>query len=167
MAEHATLVVIKPDAIKRELLGATLSKLEPLHLEIIGAKAVAVSQELAEAHYHHIKDKPFFRETVQHLMGTLHGVRTVLALVLWGEEAIERVRIMTGATNPERAEPTTIRGAFGRNTASGLMENVIHSSSNPEEAGREIALWFRPEELLRRLPGMPQPTGGLRAGASR
>ena len=167
MAEQATLVVIKPDAVKRELMGATLSKLEPLHLEIIGAKAVAVSQELAEAHYEHIKDKPFFRETVQHLMGTLHGVRTVLALVLWGEEAIERVRLVTGATNPERAEPTTIRGAFGRNMASGLMENMIHSSSDLEGAQREIALWFRPDELLRAVPGMRPAAGGLRAKASK
>ena len=151
MANQATLVIIKPDALQRELAGAVLSRLEPLKLEIIGAKVVRVSHELAEEHYKHIKDKPFFRETVEHLKGTLHGVGYVLAFVFWGPDAIERVRQVTGATNPEKADPMTIRGAFGRNLSSGLMENVLHASSNSEEARREIAMWFKPEELLRDL----------------
>jgi nucleoside-diphosphate kinase len=150
MAKQATLVVIKPDAIARGVVGATISKLEPLGLDLIGAKAVQVTQALAEQHYHHIRGKPFFEETVQHLMGALHGTGGVLALVLWGEDAIERVRQVTGATNPEHAEPHSIRGAFGRNRASGLMENVLHASANPEEAEREIQLWFQPHELLPR-----------------
>jgi len=149
MADHATLVVFKPDAVKRGLVGAALSKLEPLRLEILGAKMVPVSQALAEAHYTHIQDKPFFREAVEHLQGKLHGVSAVLALVLWGPDAVERVRQVTGATNPERAEPLSIRGAFGRNTSTGLMENVIHASSDPADAAREIRLWFTPQELLR------------------
>lgn len=157
MAKQATLVVIKPDAIKHEVVGAVISKLEPLRLEIIGAKALRVSQALAEAHYAHIRGKPFFQDAVQHLMGKLHGTTSVLAFVLWGEDAISRVRQVTGATNPEQAEPHTIRGAFGRNTASGLMENVIHASSDSEEAEREIRLWFAPQELL------PPPVLGLPA----
>lgn len=151
MADQATLVVIKPDAIQKELVGAVFSKLEPLRLEIIGAKVMPVSQELAEEHYKHIKEKPFFRDTVDHLRGKRHNVPCVLAFVLWGPDAIERVRQVTGATNPDKAAPNTIRGSFGRNTADGLMENVIHSSSDPQEAEREIRLWFSPEELLRRV----------------
>ena len=142
-------MIIKPDAIKRGLMGAALSKLEPLQLEIIGAKVLPVSRELAEAHYVHIKNKPFFNDTVEHLRGTLHGVPSVVAFVLWGPDAVARVRAVTGATNPEKAEPMTIRGAFGRNLAGGLMENVIHSSSDPADAEREIRLWFKPGELLR------------------
>ena len=142
-------MIIKPDAIKRGLMGAALSKLEPLQLEIIGAKVLPVSRELAEAHYVHIKNKPFFNDTVEHLRGTLHGIPSVVAFVLWGPDAVARVRAVTGATNPEKAEPMTIRGAFGRNLASGLMENVIHSSSDPADAEREIRLWFKPGELLR------------------
>ncbi len=157
--DQATLVIIKPDAIKRGLTGAVLSKLDPLQLEMIGAKVVRVSQELAEAHYQHIKEKPFFRETVDHLRGTLHGVHYVLALILWGPEAIERVRQVTGATHPERADPTSIRGALGRMTSDGLMENVLHSSSNPQEAEREIALWFQSHELLRALPSGRKGSG--------
>ena len=153
MADQATLVIIKPDAIQKGLIGAVISRLEPLKLEIIGMKILPVSQELAEEHYKHIKEKPFFRETVDHLRGVLHGVTRVLAFVFYGPDAIERVRRVTGATNPEKADPQTIRGAFGRNLASGLMENVIHASSNPADAQREIALWFKPEELLRPVSG--------------
>jgi nucleoside-diphosphate kinase len=149
MANQATLVVIKPDALQKGLAGAAITKLEPLKLEIIGAKAVRVSQELAEEHYKHIRQKPFFRETVDHLKGAVHGTPYVLALVFWGPDAIERVRQVTGATNPEKADPMSIRGSFGRNLASGLMENVLHASSDPAEAQREIALWFKPDELLR------------------
>ena len=153
MADQATLVVIKPDAIQKGLVGAALSRLEPLKLQIIGAKIMPVSKELAEEHYKHIKEKPFFQETVDHLRGLLHGVTHVLAFVFYGPDAIERVRQVTGATNPEKADPQTIRGAFGRNLTTGLMENVIHASSDPAEAKREIALWFKPEELLRPAPG--------------
>jgi len=148
MANQATLVIMKPDAIKRGLMGAALSRLEPLKLQIIGVKVMAVSQQLAEEHYQHIRQKPFFRETVDHLRGAIHGVPHVLAFVFWGPDAIERVRQVTGATNPEKADPQTIRGALGRNLSTGLMENVIHASSDPAEAEREIRLWFTTDELL-------------------
>ena len=148
MAQEATLVVIKPDASRRGLTGAVISRLEELRLEIIGAKVVRVSRELAEAHYQHIRGKPFFEETVAHLQGTLHGVNAVLALVYWGEDAVERVRQLTGATHPEKAEPTSIRGALGRIATSGLMENVLHASADVAEAEWEIQLWFKPEELV-------------------
>ena len=154
MGGQATLVIIKPDAIRRGLTGAVLSRLDVLRLEIIGAKVVQVSKELAEEHYVHIREKPFFSETVEHLRGKLHQTSAVLAFVFWGPDAIERVRQVTGATHPEKAEPTSIRGSLGRMTTSGLMENVLHASSDPTEAEREIRLWFRPEELLREVyPG--------------
>ena len=148
MADQATLIIIKPDALRRGLMGIALSRLEVLQLEIIGAKVMPVSQELAEEHYKHLREKPFFRETVDHLRGKLHGVSYVIAFVLWGPDAVERVRQVTGATNPEKADPMSIRGALGRNTASGLMENVIHASSDESEAEREIKLWFKPHEIV-------------------
>ena len=154
MADEATLVVIKPDAIKRGLVGAVLSKLEGLKLEIIGVKVTRVSRSLAEAHYQHIRDKPFFNETVEYLEGKLHHVSSVLALVFWGDHAIERVCQLTGATHPEKAEPTSIRGAFGRMATNGLMENMIHASSDHAGAEREIRLWFEPQELLRDVLSM-------------
>ena len=149
MATQATLVVIKPDTIHRGLTGAVLSRLDALRLEIIGAKITRVSRELAEAHYSNIRGKPFFDETVEFLQGKRHGVTGVLALVYWGEDAIERVRLLTGATHPEKADPASLRGAFGRMHTSGLMENVLHASGTPADAEREIRLWFQPSELLR------------------
>ncbi len=151
MPDQATLVIIKPDAIRRGLAGAVLSRLEELRLDVIGAKAVCVTKELAEAHYQNIRGKLFFDETVEYLQGTLHQTTYVLVLVLWGEDAVERVRTRMGATHPEKAEPMSIRGALGRMTTSGLMENVLHASSNRADAEREIRLWFKPGELLRTL----------------
>ena len=162
MAEQATLVLIKPDAIKRGLTGTILSRLDELQLEVIGAKVVRVDRALAEAHYKHIEDKPFFNETVEYLQGKLHGTAGVLVFVLWGEEAVERVRVLSGATHPEKADPTSIRGALGRITTAGLMENVMHASATPAEAAQEIKLWFRREELLRDPYADGQKTGAVR-----
>ncbi len=161
MTAQATLVVIKPEAIQRGLAGAVLSKLEALRLQIISAKVVHVTREMAEAHYQALRGKPFFDELLDHIQGKLHGVDAVLAFVFWGEEAIARVRDAAGATHPEKADPHSIRGSLGRMTTTGLMENIVHASSNAAEAEREIRLWFRPEELVR--PPSPGPMVGRRA----
>ena len=155
MAAQATLVLVKPDAIKRGLTGSVLSRLDELRLEIIGAKVVRVDRKLAEAHYKNIEGKPFFDETVEYLQGKLHGTTGVLAFVFWGENAVERVRELAGATHPEKADPASSRGSLGRMTTSGLMENVLHASADLSEAKQEIALWFTRDELLRD----PSPAG--------
>ena len=149
MTVESTLVIIKPDAIRHGLVGAVISRLvDELQLEIVGAKAVRVSQALAETHYQQLRAKPFFAELVDYLQGKLHQTSSVLALVLRGERAIERVRQVTGATHPEKADPASLRGALGRMTTAGVMENVVHASADPHEAEREIGLWFQPGELL-------------------
>ncbi|MBI3009695.1 MAG: nucleoside-diphosphate kinase [Candidatus Omnitrophica bacterium] len=150
MSKEATLVLIKPDAAKKGLTGIVLSRLDVLQLEIVGAKVIEVSRELAEEHYKHIRGKPFFEETVEYIQGKLHGVRAILAFVFYGENAVERIREVAGATNPEKAGPTSIRGSMGRITTSGLMENLLHASSDASEAKREIQLWFSSKEL--RMP---------------
>ena len=81
-------------------------------------------------------------------MGQFHDRRKVMALVYHGEDAINKIREICGATDPEEADPRTIRGAYGRITTSGIYENAIHASAFPEEAEREIKLWFTPEELV-------------------
>ncbi len=148
MASETTLVVIKPDAIQRGLTGHVLTRIEQLKLHIIGAKAARVSRDLAEEHYKHLRHKDFFNDLLDHLTGKIHGTSYVLVFVFWGPDAIERVRQVTGATHPEKADPMSLRGSFGRMTAAGIMENIIHASADRTEADREIALWFRPEELL-------------------
>jgi nucleoside-diphosphate kinase len=148
MPDQATLVLIKPDAIRRGQIGAVLSRLESLGLEIVGAKVARVSRDVAADHYQHLRDKPFFEQLLDHLQGKLHDTPYVLVFVLRGANAIERVRQVVGATHPEQAAPMTIRGALGRVTAAGVMENVVHASADPAEAEREIRLWFQPQELL-------------------
>jgi len=143
-----TLVIIKPDGLKKSLTGNILTRLSETKLEIVAAKMARVSKELAEEHYRHLKDKPFFEELIKFLRGELHNRRKVMALIYWGEDAIKKCRELAGATNPEEAEPTSIRGSYGRITTSGVYENVIHVSSNESEAEREIKLWFQPDDII-------------------
>jgi nucleoside-diphosphate kinase len=148
MAEQATLVIIKPDGLKKSLTGNILTRLSETKLKIVAAKVVRVSRQLAEKHYAHLRQKPFFEELVRYITGELHGDNRVLALVYWGENAIDKIHDLAGATNPEQAGPTTIRGQYGRILTSGVFENVIHTSSEPEEAEREIKLWFEPHDIV-------------------
>lgn len=148
MGEPATLVLIKPDAIQRKHVGAVIARLERLPLRMIGAKMVRVGRELAEEHYKALRERPFFGELIHQLCGELHRVDGVLALVYAGSDAVAVVRRETGATNPENAEPWTIRGSLGRVRANGWMENVIHASASEHDALREIRLWFKPDELI-------------------
>jgi len=95
-----------------------------------------------------MKDKPFFEDLIKYIQGELHDRRKVMAMVYWGKDAIKKVRELAGATNPEEAEATSIRGSYGRITTQGLYENVLHTSSDDKEAEREIKLWFEPEEII-------------------
>ncbi len=143
-----TLVLIKPDGLKKSLTGNILTRLSEPKLEIVAAKIARVSRELAIEHYKHMKDKPFFEELIKYIQGELHDRRKVMAMVYWGEDAIQKIRQLTGATNPEEADSVSIRGQYGRITTKGLYENVIHTSTNEEEAEREIKLWFKPDEII-------------------
>jgi nucleoside-diphosphate kinase len=145
-----TLVLIKPDGLKKSLTGNILSRLSETKLRIIAAKVVHVSKELAEEHYGHLRSKPFFNDVVKYLCGDLHGEEysRVMALVYQGEDAIGKVRKLAGATNPEEADSTSIRGQYGRLTTKGLFENVLHCSDGEESAENEIKLWFQPDEVV-------------------
>ncbi len=146
---EATLLIVKPDGIAKSLTGNILTRLSEAKLEIAAAKCLRVSRELAFEHYKHLKHKPFFDEIIDYLMGHYHPDRKkVLALVYAGANAISKVRELAGATNPEEADSCTIRGQFGRITTKGVYENVIHASSDRNEAEREIKLWFEPDEII-------------------
>ena len=145
--KEPTLVIIKPDGLQKSLTGNILTRLSETKLVIVACKIKSVSRELAEAHYCHMKDKPFFEEIVTYLMGEYHTKR-VMAIVYIGEDAIQKVRKICGATNPEEAEPGTIRGSYGRITTKGIYENVIHASSETKDVEREIKLWFDPDEIV-------------------
>ncbi len=149
MNEHI-LVIIKPDGMLKGHAGHVLSRFEETDLSLIGGRVVKVARELAETHYAHLKDKPFFDELIRFLMGELHNNQDlVLALVFSGPDAVKKGRAIAGATNPELAEPHSIRGSLGRVTTKGVFENVIHVSSDTLEGEREIKLWFTPDEVAR------------------
>ncbi|OGS03739.1 MAG: hypothetical protein A2339_07900 [Elusimicrobia bacterium RIFOXYB12_FULL_50_12] len=143
------LVLIKPDGLKKSLTGNILTKLSEAKLCIVGARVLHVSEELAKEHYKQLSDKPFFGELVKYIRGGIHGepYDRVMALVYQGENAIDKLRKIAGSTNPEEADPVSIRGAYGRITTKGVYENVVHCSSDPAEAEREIKLWFTPDEI--------------------
>ncbi len=145
---QSTLVIVKPDGLKKSLTGNILTRLSETKLEIIAAKVVKVDRALAVEHYRHLKEKPFFEDVIKYLLGDYHDRHKVLAMVYWGKDAIKKVREIAGATNPEEADPVSIRGAYGRITTTGVFENVIHASSDETDAEREIKLWFKPEDVI-------------------
>lgn len=148
MAIEQTLIFIKPDGLVKSLTGNILSRLSEARLQIIGAKVVRVTRELAERHYAHLKGKPFFEEMIDFILGNKHNTHRVVAFVYQGEDAIRRIRDIVGETNPEEANPVSIRGAYGRITTKGVFENVVHASSSIADAEQEIKLWFRPDEIV-------------------
>ena len=146
-----TLVLIKPDAIEKRISGLILDRLDHLGLHMTGAKVVSLTEELARAHYKNLEGKPFLDEVIQYMMGEFNNVpnHKIYAFVFQGENAIAKIRQEIGSTNPEKAAPWTIRGSFGRFIGE-VMQNCVHASGSPEDAEKEIALWFKPEEVLDR-----------------
>ncbi|MEX1357283.1 MAG: nucleoside-diphosphate kinase [Gaiellaceae bacterium] len=136
MAVERTLILIKPDAMRRALAGEILRRFEARGLELRAAKLVTVDPDLAERHYAVHREKPFFRELVDFITSG-----TTLALVLEGEGAIATCRKTIGATNPADAEPGSIRGDL----AVSMPDNLVHGSDSPETAAEEIELWFGDE----------------------
>lgn len=128
-----TLVLIKPDAVERNLIGRILTEYERNGLEIVKMKMMTATAEIAEEHYAEHKEKPFFRDLVDYITSG-----PLIAFVLEGENAINRVRALNGATNPEDAADNTIRALYGIS----LSNNTVHASDSPKSAEKEIAIWF-------------------------
>ena len=153
MAEEACLVLIKPDGLVKSITGNIINELSITKLKIIGAKIVSVKRELAEQHYAELKEKKpeIFEEVLKYLQGEYHTNR-VLAMIYYGEDAINKIRAVAGITNPENADPTTIRGRYGRiNSQTQVLENCMHASDSQKNAEKEIKLWFSPEEIVKEI----------------
>ena len=145
-----TLVLIKPDAMVKKLAGSIITYLYHIGLKMIGLKLVNVQRELAEQHYSEHKEKPFFEDLIKHITGELHDNENVIAIVYEGENAIKKVRDSVGATNPDDASPSSIRGKYGKiHTKTSCHETVIHASDTPENGEREVKLWFDEKELTK------------------
>lgn len=147
-----TLVLIKPDGVQRGLVGETIKRFENKGLKIIGLKMVCIDKEFAAKHY--TEDIAKRRgEKVRRMLLDYITEGPIIAMVLEGVDVINVVRIITGETEPSKAMPGTIRGDFTHHSihyADGKeisVKNMIHASANPEEAEKEILLWFSIEEL--------------------
>ncbi len=133
-----TLVLMKPDAMQRGLPGEILSRLERRGLRIAALRLFQMDEAMARRHYREHEGKPFYEELISHITAC-----PIIAAVMEGSDAVEVVRRTIGATNPAEAEPGTIRGDLALETG----RNLIHGSDSPESAKREIALFFREDEL--------------------
>jgi nucleoside-diphosphate kinase len=138
-----TLILLKPDAVQRRLVGDLTARFERKGLRLTGLKLVSAPRELAEKHYAVHKGKPFYES----LLSFLTSGPTV-AMVWEGREAVVVCRNLMGLTDGAKAPPGTIRGDF----AISVQNNLVHGSDSPENAAIEIALWFKPEELVKFAP---------------
>jgi len=134
-----SLVLVKPDAMQRHLAGVIISRLEKRGLKIVALKLLQMDKALAEKHYAVHKDKPFFTDLVAFITST-----PIIAAVFEGDRAIEAIRQTMGATDSVKAVAGTIRGDFGLD----IQMNLVHGSDSPENAEREISLFFSPKEIL-------------------
>lgn len=134
-----TLVLVKPDAMKRGYGGAIIGRLQERGLKLIALKMLHISKALAEKHYEVHKGKPFFNDLISYITST-----PVIAAVFEGDDAIARARKTMGATDPAKAEKGTIRADYGAN----IQENAVHGSDSVETAKREISLYFSDNEIL-------------------
>jgi nucleoside-diphosphate kinase len=134
-----TLVLVKPDAVQRGLIGEVINRLERRGLQLVGLKLMQITEELAGRHYAEHREKPFFGGLVAFITSA-----PVVAMVWQGPGAVAMVRTMMGATNPANAAPGTMRGDL----AVSFGMNVIHGSDSVESAARELELFFEPGEVL-------------------
>ena len=133
-----SLVLIKPDAMQRNLADTIISRLEKLGLKLVARKTLQTDKALAQRHYAVHKEKPFYDDLVDYIISA-----PIIACVFEGEGAVEAIRKEMGATDPARAEKGTIRGDFGLD----ILKNSVHGSDSAATAEAEIKLFFSPDEL--------------------
>lgn len=134
-----TLVLVKPDGVQRGLIGEVIARFERRGLRLVAAKFMQVSQTLAETHYAEHKERPFYSGLISYITSA-----PVMAMVWEGAQAVAAIRQTVGSTKPVEAAPGTIRHDFGLEVG----RNLIHASDKPETGEREVALWFKKEELV-------------------
>jgi nucleoside-diphosphate kinase len=138
-----TLILVKPDGVQRSIVGDVISRIERKGLKVVALELRTIDTDTAHAHYAEHAEKSFFAELVDFITSG-----PLVAIVAEGDRAIEAFRALAGATDPVKAAPGTIRGDF----ALSVQNNLIHGSDSPDNARAEIALWFKPEELVSYQP---------------
>ena len=134
-----TLVILKPSAVQRAIVGEVTARFEKKGLRLCGMKMMQLTDELLDEHYAHLADKPFFQRIKDSMMAS-----PVICCCYEGVDAVQTVRTMTGSTNGRNAQPGTIRGDYSMS----FQENIVHASDTPENAVIELARFFKPEEIF-------------------
>jgi len=143
MALETTLILFKPDAVSKNIVGTVLARFEAAGFKIRSMKMMALSDEILAEHYAHIADKPFFPSVRDFMQET-----PVIALALEGEDVISRVRDLLGPTDSTQAAAGTIRSDFGFKDGDAKMRNVCHASDSPEAAAAEVQRFFANGEIF-------------------
>ncbi|MEB2792829.1 MAG: nucleoside-diphosphate kinase [Caldisphaeraceae archaeon] len=134
-----TLLLVKPDGVRRGLIGEVISRLERKGFKIVALKMVMMSKEVAEEFYSVHKDKPFYKDLVEFITSG-----PIVGIIIEGDSAISIARTIIGATDARKAQPGTIRGDFGLS----IQENVVHASDSLESYNREYKIIFRDDEII-------------------
>jgi len=137
-----TFILLKPDAIKKGVVGEVISRLEKANLSIVGMKMLQLTEEMCREHYAHHVNKPFFQGLVKFMCSS-----AVICMVLEGDGAVEKVRELAGPTDPKKAPKGTIRGDFGTD----VQANIIHASDSKDTAEVELRRFFRDDEIFHRI----------------
>eukprot|EP00796_Vickermania_ingenoplastis_P002107 gene2107-1284_t len=138
MSSERTFIAVKPDGVQRGLVGEIIARFERKGFKLVALKMLQPTTEMAQGHYKDLSSKPFFGDLVKYFSSG-----PIVGMVWEGKNAVKGGRVLLGATNPADSLPGTIRGDF----AVDVGRNVCHGSDSVESANREIAFWFKPEEL--------------------
>ena len=132
-----TLILIKPDGVRRSLVGEVIRRIETKGYQIVGLKMLTPTREILAKHYAEHEGKPFYEPLIEFMLSG-----PIVALIAEGNRVIEGFRKLAGTTDPTTAEPGTIRGDLGRDQGTKVVQNIVHGSDSPESAEREIAIFF-------------------------
>ena len=137
MSSEKTLILVKPDGVRRQLIGEVIARVEAKGYVISSLRMMQADRALLERHYEEHKGKPFFEPLVEFMLSG-----PIVAMVAEGNRVIEGFRSLAGATDPTVAAPGTIRGDLARDQGTKVVQNIVHGSDSPESAAREIEIFF-------------------------
>ena len=137
MSVERTLILVKPDGVRRNLIGEVIRRVETKGYNIVALKMVQADRSILAVHYAEHEGKPFYEPLVEFMMSG-----PVVAIIAEGNRVIEGFRKLAGSTDPTVAEPGTIRGDLARDQGTKVVQNIVHGSDSPESASREIGIWF-------------------------
>ena len=137
MSSEKTLILVKPDGVRRQLVGEVIARVEKKGYTIAALRMLQADRALLERHYEEHKDKPFFDPLVEFMMSG-----PIVSMVAEGNRVIEGFRSLAGVTDPTLAAPGTIRGDLARDQGTKVVQNIVHGSDSPESAAREIEIFF-------------------------